>query len=131
MNAPSIDIKDWLEANSGLGLVFATNLFISREPSMPENTVTIYDTSAGADKPDMEGASILYENSIQIRIRNKSYETGWALADSIKDVLSPISNTTINSTKYLSIFHQNGPFVLEWDDNNRVILIMNFNIERS
>ena len=131
MNAPSIDIKDWLEANSGLGLVFATNLFISREPSTPDNTVTIYDTSAGADKPDMEGDSIIYNNSIQIRIRNKSYETGWVLADSIKDVLSPVSNITINSSKYLSIFHQNGPFVLEWDDNNRVILIMNFQIERS
>jgi hypothetical protein len=131
MNAPSIDIKDWLETNSGLGLVFATNLFISREPSTPDNTVTIYDTSAGADKPDMEGDSIIYNNSIQIRIRNKSYETGWVLADSIKDVLSPVSNITINSSKYLSIFHQNGPFVLEWDDNNRVILIMNFQIERS
>jgi hypothetical protein len=131
MNSPSIDIKDWLEVNSGLGLVFATNLFISREPATPDNTVTIYDTPAGADKSDMEGDSLIYENSIQIRIRNKSYITGWVLADAIKDVLSPVSNTMINSTTYLSIFHQNGPFVLEWDDNNRVILILNFQIERS
>jgi hypothetical protein len=131
MNASSIDIKDWLETNSGLGLLFAQNLFIAREPSTPDNTVTIYDTPGSPDKHDMEGDSIICENSIQIRIRNKSYQTGWVLAEAIRDVLSPISNTTINSTKYLSIFHQNGPFVLEWDDNNRVILIMNFNIERS
>jgi hypothetical protein len=131
MNAPSIDIKDWLETNSGLGLVFAQNLFIAREPATPENTVTIYDTPGSPDRPDMEGDSIICENSVQIRIRNKSYQTGWVLAEAIRDTLSPISNLTINSTMYLSIFHQNGPFVLEWDDNNRVILIMNFQIERS
>jgi hypothetical protein len=131
MNSSSIDIKDWLETNSGLGLVFAQNLFIAREPVSPDNTVTIYDTTGSPDRPDMEGDSIICENSVQIRIRNKSYQTGWVLAEAIRETLSPISNTTINSTMYLSIFHQNGPFVLEWDDNNRVILIMNFQIERS
>jgi hypothetical protein len=130
MNASSVDIKDWLVDNSGLGLVFATNLFIAREPTKPDNCVTIYDTPGEPAKPDFEGDSSIYEDSIQVRIRNTSYITAWDLAEEIRDVLSPVSNTEINETTYLSIFHQNGPFVLEWDDNNRVIVIINFKITR-
>lgn len=130
MNAASVDIKDWLEANSGLGLVFKENMFISREPTKPDNCITIYDTPGEPARPDFEGDSSIYEDSIQIRIRNTSYVTGWELAEAIRDVLHPISNTEINEIIYLSIFHQNGPFVLEYDSNNRVIIILNFKISR-
>ena len=44
MNSPSEDIKDILVADTGLSLVFATDLFIGVEPTLPKNCVTIFDT---------------------------------------------------------------------------------------
>lgn len=44
MNAPSVDIKDMLEAESSLGLTFTSDLFVGHEPNTPDETVTIFDT---------------------------------------------------------------------------------------
>ena len=44
MNSPSVDIRQMLEADSSLGLVYATDLFIGKEPAKPRDCVTIYDT---------------------------------------------------------------------------------------
>lgn len=44
MNAVSVDIAAILASDSHTGLVLGTNMFVNREPSKPNNCVTIFDT---------------------------------------------------------------------------------------
>jgi len=129
MNPPSEDFKDMLAAESGISLTFGTDLFIGREPALPDNCVTIFDTMGS--KPDLTLDQLsLYNPSIQIRVRNLSYVTGWALIQSLADALHARAQETWNSTLYSVIYTASGPAMLHWDDNNRVVFIINFNIQR-
>lgn len=129
MNVPSEDIKDMLVTDSGLGLSFATNLFIGVEPYSPKNCVTIFDTYG--QPPDLGLTNQGYERpAIQIRVRNKSYIDGWALANDIKDLLHGRNHETWNGTLYTVIYCSSGPALLDWDDNNNARFIVNFNLQR-
>ena len=128
MNAPSIDIKDMLVAAS-LGLTFAVNLFIGNEPPKPNNCVTIFDTMGAAPDTTLDRLS-LYNPSIQIRVRNSSYEAGSALIESISQTLHARAQVQQGGTLYSAILVSGGPAMLHWDDNKRVIFIINFNIQR-
>jgi len=128
MNAPSEDIKDILVAG-GLGLTFATNLFIGKEPASPKNCVTIFDTYGRP--PDLNLTDQGYERpSINIRVRNTSYMTGWTLANNIKNLLHGKEHETWNGTLYTVIYCSSGPAQLDWDDNNNARFIINFNLQR-
>jgi len=133
MNPTSFDVKDILEDESELGLVFATNLFIGYEPPMPNNVVTIFDTPGR--KPQLnyatrEGVENYYYPSIQIRVRNLDYTDGWDLAKSIMDKLHGRSGDTVNSTYYELFDCMTEPTLLDWDQKKRARFIMNFDIQR-
>ena len=86
MGAPSKDIKDMLVAESSLGLTFAANLWIGVEPAEVANCVTIFDTSTQG--PDLtldnsSNANAYDYTSVQIRVRNTDYFTGWNLIENI------------------------------------------------
>jgi len=131
MNAPSEDIKDMLEAESSLGLTFATDLFIGKEPSSPDNTVTIFDTSGLPSTLTLDENSNDYEKpSVQIRVRNRAYDTGWALIQEIKEALHSRAHEIWNGTLYTIIYCSSGPAMLDWDNNDRVRFIINFNLQR-
>jgi hypothetical protein len=130
MNIPSEDIIDMLEAQSALGLTYATNLFRGREPSSPRNCVTVYDTMGFAPDLDLDGNNGYERPSVQIRVRNADYDTGLELAQSIKDVLHGVSQETWNTTLYSVIYCSSGPALLDWDDNNNARFVLNFNIQR-
>jgi hypothetical protein len=133
MNVPSKDIKDILEAygeSSGLGLDYAIDLFIGREPAKPDNCVTIFDTPGYPPYLGV-GGEVGYEYpSVQIRIRNIKYTPGWEQAEAIKNVLHGMNHTTVNGTLYTVIICSSGPALLDWDDNGRVRFILNFNLQR-
>ena len=130
MNAPSVDIKDILVAESSLGLTFATDLFVGREPAKPDNCVTVFDTPGFPPMLTLEGSAEFYYPSVQIRVRDNSYLNGWDLAQDIIEVLHGLNNETWNDTLYLLIQCSSGPALLDWDDNNRARFIINFNIQR-
>ena len=73
MNATSVDIKDMLEAESGLNLVFGVNLFVGREPSNPSDCVTIFDTLGMPPQLTFDASERYEKPSIQIRVRSISY----------------------------------------------------------
>ena len=132
MNAPSIDIVEMIEAygdSSGIDLTFATNLFIGKEPSTPKNCVTVYDTPGFPPYLGLDTIGYEYP-SIQIRVRNTSYVTGWNLINSIKDALHGKSHETWNDTLYTVIYCSSGPALLDWDDNGNCRFIVNFNLQR-
>lgn len=129
MNACSTDIVDLLETESALGLIFATNLFIGKEPISPANCVTLFDTTS--IPPQLALSSQGYEYpSVQIRVRNTNYLTGWALIETIKTFLHGLGNVTSGSYLYTVIYCASGPALLDYDENSRARIICNFNIQR-
>jgi hypothetical protein len=132
MNATSIDIKDILEAygeSSGLDLDFASTLFIGKEPSKPDNCVTIFDTPGFPPYIGLTDVGYDYP-SVQIRVRNKSYVIGMDLAQDIVDSLHARAQEVWNGTLYTVIRCSSGPALLDWDDNGNARIIINFNIQR-
>lgn len=130
MNPVSVDIKDLLEAETDLGLEFATNLFIGREPSMPNDCVTIFDVGGLPPAATLERTERYYYEIFQIRVRNTSYELAFAEIQAIYEALHGRANETWNSTYYTVITCSSGPAFLDWDENNRCRFIINFQAQR-
>jgi hypothetical protein len=133
MQLPSLDIKDILEAGD-LELYFNQdssfdNLFIGREPELPKNSVTIFDTAGRAPQLTVDAVTGYEFPSVQIRVRNTDYETGWTLINNIKDLLHGKHNETWNGALYTVIYCASGPALLDWE-NNCCRFIINFNMER-
>lgn len=128
MNSASIDIKDYLVANTAL--VFATDLFVGKAVSAPDDIVTIFDTPGFPPQLTMQQGEIYNYPSIQIQIRNNGYSTGWTLSYSIFELLHGRGQTTINGTLYSLIQALGEPVFLHWDKNDRAVFIINFNIQR-
>jgi len=130
MNAASKDIKDMLVAESALALSLGTTLHLHREPDTPDDCVTIYDTPSYP--PDMmyNKEEVYYRSSVQIRVRNSDPDVGMALARDIMDALHNRAQETWNATLYTVIQAMGEPATLAWDENNRVIIIINFNLQR-
>lgn len=130
MNMPSDDIKSLLVDESSLDLTFGTNLFIGKEPSSPDNTVTIYDT--GGEPPDLifSGNSGYERPSVQIRVRNNKYEMGWELINDIKNTLHGLGPIIIDNTTYTLIECVFDPSFLVRDENDRVIFVTTIDMQR-
>lgn len=129
MNIPSEDIRDMLEADSSLGLIYATNLFIGKEPPKPIDCVTIFDTP-GYPSPLTLDNQLYQKPSVQIRVRDSSYLDGMALAQNIMLSLHGRAGETWNGTLYTVIYCSSGPALLDWDDNNNSRFFINFEIQR-
>ncbi len=133
MNAPSVDIVSMLEAESVLALTFRTDLFIGREPSAKgasDNCVTVLDTPGGSPQLTLAGNENYYYPSVQIRVRNNNYLTGWNLIHNIMVTLHGRAQETWNETLYSVIQAAGGPAFLDWDANDRARFIINFNMQR-
>ena len=129
MNPSSVDISEILVAGN-LGFVFATNLFIGREPDNPDDCTTIFDTPGF---PPMRGISTnlkYYFPSIQIRVRDTSYLDAWDLINNIKLLLHNRAQEIRNGTLYSAIFCSIEPALLDWDENNRARFVTTFDIQR-
>jgi len=133
MNPTSFDIKDILESESSLGLIYATNLFIGKEPATPKNTVTIFDTPGFPDEllltGSEKGGSYQYP-AVQIRVRSTKYIDGYNLIENIKSVLHGRANETWGGSLYSVIKCSSGPALLDWDDNSNARFICNFDLQR-
>jgi len=129
MNEASHDIKDMLEA-AGLGLIFKTNLFRAKEPTGPDNVVTVYDTPSGVPERTLDNNQWYYRSSIQVRVRNNKYSDGMTLARNIMESLHNRANTEWNDTLYTVIQAMGEPVSFAWDESNRTIIIINFNLQR-
>jgi hypothetical protein len=113
---------------AGLG-TFAVDLFIGREPETPDNAITIFDTPGRAPMKTFDQKNFFFP-SIQIRVRNNDYITGWDLINDIKLSLHHRAQETWNGTLYSSIYCTIEPALLDFDHNNRPRFVTTFNIER-
>jgi len=130
MNVPSQDIKDFLlESSTGLSIIFATDLFVAKMPETPDECVCIYDSGGGSPEVNYE-----YDfPSVQVRVRGNrfAYQTGWALAKDVRDVLHGKTNEIINSTRYIQIVSSGDIIFVTWDEMERPIFSINFEIHRA
>jgi hypothetical protein len=129
MNPSSVDIKNILEDDSSLGLVFGTNLFIASEPATPNDCVTVYDTS-GSMARALDRDNKLYFSSVQVRVRDHDYREGWDKINDIREYLDAKVGTTQNETLYVMIRATSDPQFLTRDENQRFIFSINFEIIR-
>jgi len=133
MNSVIEDIKDILVADVSLGLTFGTNLHLYKEPAKPDNVVTIFEGPSIPPIGLLEGKEDTkrYERpSLQLRIRytdpQEAYNIGLAIAAS----LHGMSNFVQGDYFYGLISLTNGPTMLDWDDTDRLRVVLNFNVQR-
>ena len=98
------DVAKYLATLVPLGLVFATNLFVGKEPKSPANCVTLYDTGGPTPKQDYSGSLFISVPSVQIRVRNTAFLTGDILINDIRTVVKQIVDTTLSGTRYEGAF---------------------------
>jgi len=118
-----------IDGESSLGLTFATDLFVGKEPSTPENCVTIFENPSFPPYLGLTDTGYFY-SSVQIRVRNKDYQTGYDLARDIMTSLHGRANETWNGTLYTVIRASGEPALLDWDANDRCRFTINFEIQR-
>ena len=135
MNSCAEDIKAMLEAgvsssSSSGGEVDFYPIYIGKEPADPTNTITIFETPGYPPQLTMDRTEIYEYPSIQIRIRSISYVAGWAQAELIKNTLHGRANELWDDVYYSVIRCVNGPSLLDYDKQQRVRFIINFDCQR-
>lgn len=121
------DIGAYVATNVG-SLTLGTNLFLSLLPETPDNVVAIIENS-GVAPVFTQGSSHLpriERPEIQVLVRNDSYATGRALAETIYRLLTQVTNQTIGSVLYHRIEAISSPQLLERDQNYKSVFTTNF-----
>ena len=137
MNSCSEDIKEMLEdyLDSSDSIAVSSDfelfpMFIGKEPAEPSNTISIFETGGYPPQLTMNRDEIYEYPSVQIRIRAISYLDGWEQATEIKNALHGRANEQWGSVIYTLIKCISGPMLLDYDKNQRVRFIINFDCQR-
>jgi hypothetical protein len=137
MKSCAEDIKDMLEYYLDSSNSEAENsdfalypIFIGKEPADPGNTVSIFETPGRSPQLTMDRKEKYEYPSVQIRVRSVSYQEGWEQIEEIKNVLHGRANEQWGDVYYALIRCFNGPYLLDFDKNQRVRFIINFDCQR-
>lgn len=131
MNACSVDVASMLVADTSLGLTIGNNLYVGKEPTTPDNVVTIYDSYGFPPQVTLNGkGEDYYYPAIQIRVRNRDYRVGYNLAHNIMVSLHGRAQQTWNGTLYTVVYCTSDVALLDWEDNGLCRFLINFNIQR-
>lgn len=127
MNSPAVDIAQYLQDNAAgtIGGTSGWSINVSKEPATPDNAVTIYDTGGFGIDYDAN----IYQPTIQIRIRGNGYLNVHAKAEEIETLLIAPKSFTKNS-RYVGAWQAGGYESLQYDENDRAIIVMNINLMR-
>lgn len=131
MNPASFDILEVLVSERSFKLDYERNIFTGFEPASPANCVTIFDTVGKPPTSTLSGGEEgMFFPSIQVRVRNISYDDGWNLINDIKVFLHDRAKETWGDILYCSIICSMEPALLHWDANKRAVFVTTFNIQR-
>lgn len=131
MEPTAKDIATILDTEPSLGLTLGTDLYYSRTPHSPDDCVTIVDTPGSEPMLTLQkNTSNYFYPGISIQVRATEYEDAYASLLAISEYLHAQSNITIASTYYALIKALNEPQVLHYDENDRVIMFVNFDVQR-
>lgn len=77
-------------------------------------------------------AAVAYEGvNLQVMSRSTSFQTAYSNAARIYTALSGVTNTTVNSLRYLDIVALQHPYDLGHDDNDRSLVVCNYAVKRA
>jgi len=122
------DIGGYVASNTALTL--GTDLFLSLLPDEPGNVVGLFENSGVQPISTMGSVNLprIDRPELQFIVRNTSYAAGRTLADTLWQLITSISNATINGTLYHRIEAVTSPYIIERDANQRSVLSCNFNV---
>lgn len=123
MSSPAIDIKDVLVSH-GVG-VFGQTLFVSREPTKPNDVVTVYDTGGFDPEPND-----YLRPTVQVKVRNHDYSAGYAKAEQVRDILHEATFTQ-GGFRYMGIWVMSDIAHIGYDSNDLALFTINFRIHRT
>ena len=126
---PSEDIKDILESDSSLALIFGTDLFIGPAPNKPNTLISVLDSPG---EPSETGYT--YERPhVQVFVRSgpDNYRSGHVQAQAIADVLHGMNEQMVNGSRYLGIWLVGDVNVLGEDRLSRSMFTVNFRLHRT
>lgn len=131
MESTAKDIVTMLEGESSLGLTKGTDLFYSRMNNSPDDVVVVFDTPGAPPLLTYQkNTSNYHYTGVSIQVRNTKYNDAYALMQQILEYLHGESNITVGTTLYTIIKAINDPQVLHYDENDRPIMFVNFEIQR-
>ena len=131
MESTAKDIVSILGGQESLGLVSGTSLFYARMPSSPDDCVTVFDTpGAPPILTTQKNTSNYFYPGVSIMVRNTKYAEAYNLMFSILEFLHGSSQITVGSTYYALIKAVNDPQLLHYDENDRPVIFVNFEIQR-
>lgn len=73
------------------------------EPDLPDNVITVYDTTGKADGASMHDGYVWEHQGIMVRVRAATHRQGWRKADEVRETLARglyYENVTINQSTY-------------------------------
>lgn len=129
MNAVSHAIATKLNTE-GVGVLGATSgwrIQANREPTEPDDVLTVYDT--GGSAPALFDEE-LRAPSIQIRTRSHDYDAAYGKQQEAFAVLNAIVNETIEGFRYLGVWMTSDIIAIGRDENDRFLLTSNYQVER-
>ena len=129
MNSMAYDVAKLIAEIPDLNLVIGDNLFIDREPSTPSFCVTVFNTGGPSHGGTLNNDHFHYGN-VQVRVRHLGSARAWIIIETIMNSLHGRVNFTWSESFYIFIKCTSNPALLEWDDNNRIKLIMNLGLQR-
>ncbi len=101
-------------------------VYVSREPVAPDSVITVYDTPGTAPNPKY----LLDFPGIQVRIRGEKelYIDAWNKARDVKDLLLGFGSGDVGDDRIDSITLVGDINHIGYDDNERPLLTLNFNL---
>lgn len=124
MSILATELADYLATHS-VGTV-GTDIFIGRQPATPNSCVTVIET--GGQAPS--GYTPLSRPTVQVIVRDPSYETGRAKADAVFAALHQLANRDLGSHFIYFVLSIADIGYLERDENERHEWSMNFRMAR-
>jgi hypothetical protein len=127
------DVAGLLEA-VGVGVV-GTTIFVGRMPESPDYCIALVEYMGEA--PDFtQGGGMAYElPRVQISVRGTSeaggYDTAYDAARTIFKEVAKVTNTVLGTTFYQRLRPLQSPFVLQRDENDRVVFVVNVECHRT
>jgi hypothetical protein len=124
----TVDIGHYLETG-GIGTI-ETDIFLDYVPVTP-NLCTILTQYAGNRPGFTLNQTLQKQPGLQVRGRAapNQYETGFARMVSVETLLNGLTNTTINGTKYKSVFASAEIANLGYDEQDRPEWVQNYIVE--
>ena len=122
------DIATYLQT-AGIGTV-NKDIFCDDYPERPDNIVGLFQY-AGSPPETTHDRNEIEQPGLQVRVRNKTSALALAKIEAIIALLHMLTNTTLGTTDYLSIFVNQSPVPMGKDAVGRPEWVVNFTVKKN